>query len=46
MTRFFLAKGTRQLVLRVRVSLACHDPDFDHAEGSSSDGFDSVVFQK
>jgi hypothetical protein len=26
----------------VRVSLGCHDPDFDLAEGSSSDDLNSV----
>ncbi len=28
----------------VRVRQACHDPDFDLAKGSSSDGFESFVF--
>jgi hypothetical protein len=31
--------------VRVRVSPVCHDQDFYLAEGSSSDGFDSAIFE-
>ncbi len=41
---FVINKLMQSLVADTRVSPACRDPDFDLAEGSSSDSFDSVVF--
>ncbi len=41
---FVINKLMQNLVDDTRVSPVCHDPDFDLAERSFSDGFDSVVF--